>query len=399
MIHCPARPRTACAILLLVVCASAASADRPAGSGGLVRVRASVAFSPSLAPVLAAFSRETGIETLLEEAEPDPPGDADLVVGDDSETTRLLESGRADLGSALDLGYLPWVFVAPTGAPTNVLSAASASETGISVLGGAAGREARALLRGVPPSRLRLTTNGDELRRAPMALVPSSLAGPGEHRLSTLRPLLATAALIPDTASAGDARRLLAFLRGGKARALLSRSLTAKVSSDATRAINGVFASAIIDYWEPACSLGENFYVDPQAIIGPPDSVYLGTKDYYTGMMSLGQGGWVVLEMAQPVVDGPGPDVRVYQVTGDEPVTLYASNQPAGPWTLVGLRESCGLRSPGGIAANHCDFDLQGTGLPSALYLKIEDGEIYPCLAGTTHTEGADIDAVEALNH
>ena len=57
----------------------------------------------------------------------------------------------------------------------------------------------------------------------------------------------------------------------------------------------------------------------------------------------------------------------------------------------------CGNRSPG-IFSNHCDFDLRerrprGGALPA-----IEDGEIYPCLAGDTVTEGADIDAVEILN-
>jgi len=34
----------------------------------------------------------------------------------------------------------------------------------------------------------------------------------------------------------------------------------------------------------------------------------------------------------------------------------------------------------------------------AARYLKIEDGEVYPCLAGGTVTEGADIDAVQVLS-
>ena len=60
-------------------------------------------------------------------------------------------------------------------------------------------------------------------------------------------------------------------------------------------------------------------------------------------------------------------------------------------------RISCGIRTPG-LAANHCDFDLRVGGLSQARYLKVEDGEIYPCLAGGTITEGTDIDAVEVLN-
>ena len=87
----------------------------------------------------------------------------------------------------------------------------------------------------------------------------------------------------------------------------------------------------------------------------------------------------------------------MFQTTSNEPVTLYASNAPEGPFTLVGLRVSCGVRSPG-LLSNHCDFDLHDAGLVSARYLKIEDGEIYPCLAGGTVTEGADVDAVQVLS-
>jgi hypothetical protein len=41
---------------------------------------------------------------------------------------------------------------------------------------------------------------------------------------------------------------------------------------------------------------------------------------------------------------------------------------------------------------------LRSGGLAEARYFKIEDGELYPCLAGGTLTEGADIDAIEILN-
>jgi len=114
-------------------------------------------------------------------------------------------------------------------------------------------------------------------------------------------------------------------------------------------------------------------------------------------MMSLGQGGWVTVDMGATVVDGPGDDVRVYQATSSEEVTVYASSSPRGPFTLLGLREPCRIRSTG-IFSNHCDFDLRSGGLSEARYLRVEDGEIYPCLSGDTVSEGADIDAVQALN-
>jgi hypothetical protein len=101
--------------------------------------------------------------------------------------------------------------------------------------------------------------------------------------------------------------------------------------------------------------------------------------------------------MGASAVDGPGADLRVFQTTTGEPVTVYASASSGGPFVLVGLRVPCGVRTPGTLS-NHCDFDLAGTGLSAARYLKIEDGEIYPCLAAGTRTEGADIDAVQLLN-
>ena len=160
----------------------------------------------------------------------------------------------------------------------------------------------------------------------------------------------------------------------------------------------GVYAQSIVDWWMPACSLAHNRYIDPQEVVGPPDAANLGGADNYVGFISLGQGGYVTVDAGVTFVDGDGPDVRVYQTVSGagEPVTLYASANPQGPFTLVGLRVPCGERSPG-LFSNHCDFDLRAGGVASARYLKIEDGEIYPCLAAGTVTEGADIDAVEIL--
>jgi hypothetical protein len=107
----------------------------------------------------------------------------------------------------------------------------------------------------------------------------------------------------------------------------------------------------------------------------------------------------VTVDMGDTAVDGPGADIRVYQVTGNEPVTLYAAPSAQGPFTLVALREDCGNRVTGFMNFERsCDFNLGDAGMAEARYLKIEDGEIYPCLAGGTITEGADIDAVEILN-
>ena len=88
----------------------------------------------------------------------------------------------------------------------------------------------------------------------------------------------------------------------------------------------------------------------------------------------------------------------MFQATSGEEVTVYAASSAQGPFVLLGLREPCGTRSPG-LFSNHCDFDLRAPAAsPRPATCSVEDGEIYPCLAGDTLTEGADIDAVQALN-
>jgi len=390
-----------------VVCLTATAGDRgmEAASLGEVRVRASEAFAPCLAPALDAFTRETAVPARLEVKDPDPAAGADVVVGDDSELRRVLEGGTADLATAFDLGTLPWVFVAPESAPADVKAAAAGADR-VAVLGGRLGRRARASLGRLPADRLLSTGDPAELRRAAYALVPRSLAGPGVQRPAGVHPLVAVAAAVAGSANPSGARGLLAFLKSPRGREVLSSCLSPAAEagvSDAAGpgALAGptpAYATAVIDWWMPRCSLETNSYTDPSAVLGPPDAVYLGIKDHYTGMMSLGEGGYVTVDMGVSAVDGPGPDVRVFQTTSNEPVTLYAATSPQGPFTLVGLDVDCGERTGGGIFSNHCDFDLHDAGLTEARYFKIEDGEIYPCLERGTVTEGADIDAIQILN-
>jgi hypothetical protein len=387
------------AALLLI-----ARADLPpiaAAPAAIVHVRASAAFAPCLRPALDAFTRATGVSVALTVADPDPPEDADLVVGDDLEMTRLLEGGTADLATATDLGQVPWVMVVPAGSATT--SASALATEPFSVLGGRAGREAREWLGTAARGGVEVTSDFGRLRAARHALVPRSLAGDGERRPSSVRPLIATAAVLRGTPRPAEARRLLAFLsEAARARTLgpCFDPMPSAQASSATRATTAAaFAQSVVDWWLPQCTLLHNRYNDPQEVLGPPDAVNLGGNGYQ-GFMSLGQGGYVTVDMGATFADGSGPDVRVYQsVSGaGEPVTLYAASSPDGPFTMVGLRVPCGTRTPG-LFSNHCDFDLAAGGVASARYLKIEDGEIYPCLHGGTDSEGTDIDAVEVLGH
>lgn len=208
---------------------------------------------------------------------------------------------------------------------------------------------------------------------------------------------------VPHRAAAG---RLLDLLRAAEVRAAIDRCLSGgsaeakaqeeATASDVTTTGTASYATAVIDWWMPTCSLAYNGYNDPSQVLGAPDALKFG-KDDYTGIMSLGQGGYVIVDMGRSVADHAGSEFRVYQTTSSEPVTLYAADSASGPFTLIGLQRECGTRIAH-LLSGYCDFDLAEGGLRSARYLKIEDGEIYPCVAGSTITEGADIDAVEILS-
>src|SRR5438132_877885 len=78
-----------------------------------------------------------------------------------------------------------------------------------------------------PAERVRVSRSVEELRQAPYALVPRSLAGPGARRPSTVRPLVAVAAVITGAPHLPGAQALLAFLRSDRARRLLVPCLDA----------------------------------------------------------------------------------------------------------------------------------------------------------------------------
>jgi hypothetical protein len=337
----------------------------------------------------------------LDVAEPDPPGNADVVIGDDAELTRLLEGGGIDYTTTFDLGYIPWVLVLPPGSDADVSALARAED--VVVLGGRIGRDARAAFKGLPEGRVRMTRDRGELGQARFALVPRTLAGPGEHRPAGVRALVVTASAITASPRKDDTRRLLAYLKGRGRPDCFDATPTGAGATPSSAAAAAVataapYATAVVVWWLPECTLRTNVaaHNDPQQAIGVPNAQRLA-QDAYFGMFSLGQGGYVTLDMGGSAIDGPGADVRVYQTTSIEPVSLYASSSPQGPFTLIALRRGCGDRSPG-LLSGHCDFDLLEGRVAEARYFKVEDGEIYPCLASGTASEGADIDAVEILN-
>ncbi len=147
------------------------------------------------------------------------------------------------------------------------------------------------------------------------------------------------------------------------------------------------YAKSVEGFWVPAVCFANNIYNDPEEVLGPPDAGGTGPDNFF-GWLSLGNGGWVDVDMVGCAVNGEGRDVRVYQAVSGEPVTLFASSSPDGPWVLVEYRNTCRGR---------CGFDLGDAGIEEARYFRVQDGELFPC-PGDTVSEGADIDAVQILN-
>jgi hypothetical protein len=154
------------------------------------------------------------------------------------------------------------------------------------------------------------------------------------------------------------------------------------------------YGKAVTEFWIPACSLAQDIYNDPAEAVGPPNAAGSG-PDHYSGFVSLGFGGHVTLDLGGCISDVAGPDLRVFQTVSSEPVSVYVSLSPDGPFTLIEAMKECGEPYHG--IQHSCEFDLASGGVTRARYVRVEDGELYPCPGGTV-TEGADLDAVEALS-
>jgi len=100
-------------------------------------------------------------------------------------------------------------------------------------------------------------------------------------------------------------------------------------------------------------------------------------------------GGSIVLEFPGVIVDEAGPDLQLWEVTGgtsypDEVVRVEASNNLAGPWTLIT-----------NTATRDASVDLNGA-IASAKYIRITDMSVPTPFEATA--DGYDLDAVQALN-
>jgi len=129
-------------------------------------------------------------------------------------------------------------------------------------------------------------------------------------------------------------------------------------------------------YKVTACSIPGNNEFDPgytAACLGPANQ-----ENY-----SLGKGGYIILDMQNPVNNGSGDDIVVHEGDANpEGYTVYVSNSKDGPWVWLG------------VGNGTTNFDLSIPGVPNVQFLKIIDDN-----NGTAGSPAAgfDLDAVEAL--
>jgi hypothetical protein len=153
----------------------------------------------------------------------------------------------------------------------------------------------------------------------------------------------------------------------------------------------GPWGKAIVDSYI-GCTEFDTLFTDPTQALGPPDAWRVGTSvRFLGGIVSLGLKGYIVVDMGVCIFNGDGPDLRVYQFISHEPLQVFVSPTPDGPWADLGV---VWCWDP------YCEFDLEGCIYEAVRYVKILDQDpVGECIGPSHYTPGADIDAVKALNY
>ena len=205
---CVTLAATASALFLLASGISVRAADSP------LVVRVSAAAAPCTQAAARAWEASRGAPVTLVVGALPGTEPADAFVGASVELTRVLEGGAGALDSEVNVASIPWVLAVATGSGAGVrsLSDLGRAEEPVALLGGPAAYEARRALAETGGARVRETTEAAELRAAPVAIVPLSLAGPGERHTLDIRPLRVVAAVAERSERPEAARAFVRFL-------------------------------------------------------------------------------------------------------------------------------------------------------------------------------------------
>jgi hypothetical protein len=127
----------------------------------------------------------------------------------------------------------------------------------------------------------------------------------------------------------------------------------------------------------------------PQSAGTPYDSPVVANSFFSLGFPLQDHAAEIVLSFNDNyVVNGPGADLKLWEVTGgtsypDEQVDVYVGNTPTGPWTQVGF----------GVTR---DAEIELGAVSAARYVRIVDASNIGLFESTA--DGYDLDAVQALN-
>lgn len=178
------------------------------------------------------------------------------------------------------------------------------------------------------------------------------------------------------------------FLRGALVSLLaLSAGLLSVVPAGAARAAglpSDAFAASVVTSIGAGVNGG-----DPLDVLGLPDSIFASFDNVGSnpGAVTVAFAGDV------KVVDGPGHDVAIhvfdFVVRENERFNVFVS-QDGVAFILIG--NAIPISTQGGSEV--VSFDLNGTGLAEASYIRIENGRI----DFANSFEGPEIDAIEALH-
>lgn len=179
------------------------------------------------------------------------------------------------------------------------------------------------------------------------------------------------------------------------------------------------FAVAVVDF-APGAGAGYGQDALPDVVLGPPRGG--GLRQGGTDVLSLGTGGTITLELGTDAVDGPGPDLIVFENafevgagTFAEPGIVAVSEDGvtftdfpcdptaspdfpgcAGTEPVLANADTNAIDPTDPAVAGGNPFDLADIGVARARYVRITDGERPTNLGGGS--EGFDLDAIAVVN-
>lgn len=129
-----------------------------------------------------------------------------------------------------------------------------------------------------------------------------------------------------------------------------------------------------------------NRHCDLGQVVGPPDTTGPGQGRF----VSLGgEGGYLIAHMSDPFTNGPGVDLRIYEVGSQLGGVNESFDVLVSRDELIWFEVAKGIRNDAG--KTYASIDM-ATLVGSFRYIKIVDVG-----SGSGSSPGADIDAVEAL--